>query len=137
MNYKISNQALDPQEVIRLAESDKAGAVAVFIGTVRNHSQNKHVVSLEYEAYEAMAIRKMEEISEEARQKWPIEKIAMHHRIGKLSIGEIAVVVAVSTPHRKESFEACEFLIDTLKQVVPIWKKEIYEDGEVWVAAHA
>ena len=137
MNFKISDTPLNTQEVIKMAESDKAGAVAVFIGTVRNHSQHKKVVSLEYEAYEAMAIRKMKEISEAAKQKWPIEKVAIHHRIGKLDIGDIAVVLAVSTPHRKESFEACEHLIDTLKEVVPIWKKEIYEDGEVWVAAHA
>lgn len=134
--YKITDQSIDTAEVIQLAESDKAGAVSVFIGTVRNNTQEKKVVSLEYESYESMALKKMEEIAEQAREKWPIEKVAMYHRVGKLEIGEAAVVIAVSTPHRKESFEACQFLIDTLKEVVPIWKKEIFEDGEVWVAAH-
>ena len=135
--FKITSKTIDTQEAIQFAESGNSGAVSVFIGTVRNNTQGKKVVSLEYEAYEAMAVKKMEDIAYEARQKWPIEKIAIIHRIGKLSIGETAVVVAVSTPHRKEAFEACQFLIDTLKKVVPIWKKEIYEDGEVWVAAHA
>ncbi len=136
MNFKISAESLDTQAIIRLAESAQAGAVAVFIGTVRNKTKHKKVISLEYEAYEEMAIKKMEEIAQKAQQKWPIQALAIHHRVGKLAIGEAAVVVAVSTPHRRESFEACQFLIDTLKEVVPIWKKEIHEDGEVWVAAH-
>jgi molybdopterin synthase catalytic subunit len=84
-----------------------------------------------------MAVKKMEEVVAEARTKWPVEKAAVVHRKGILQIGEAAVVIAVSTPHRKASFEACEFIIDTMKQVVPIWKKEIFEDGEIWVAAHA
>lgn len=134
--FKITSQAIPVQEVIQLAESGQAGAVSVFIGTVRDNTKQKKVVSLEYESYESMALKKMEEIAEQAKSKWPIEKVSMYHRVGKLEIGEAAVVIAVSTPHRKESFEACQFLIDTLKQVVPIWKKEIYEDGEVWVAAH-
>ena len=91
---------------------------------------------LEFESYEPMAIKEMQKIAERAAAKWPVEKMVIHHRVGVLGIGEIAVIIAVATPHRKAAFEACEFAIDTLKETVPIWKKEIFEDGEVWVAAH-
>jgi molybdopterin synthase catalytic subunit len=133
---KVVSQAIDNQEVISLVESEVVGAVAVFIGTVRNHNLAKKVVRLEYEAYEPMAVKKMTEIAETAQLRWNVEKIAIYHRVGSLAIGETAVVVAVSTKHRRESFEACQYIIDTLKEVVPIWKKEIYEDGQVWLAAH-
>ncbi len=83
-----------------------------------------------------MALKKMQELANQASARWPVQKLAIVHRTGVLPIGEAAVVIAVSTPHRKASFEACEFIIDTLKEIVPIWKKEIFEDGEVWVAAH-
>jgi molybdopterin synthase catalytic subunit len=108
----------------------------VFIGTVRNHADRRAVVRLEYEAYDKMALKKMEEVAAEARRRWPVEKAAVVHRKGVLQIGEVAVVIAVSTPHRRESFEACQYIIDTIKQVVPIWKKEVYENGETWIAAH-
>ncbi len=133
---KIVSQVIDSQEVIKLAESKAAGAVAVFIGTVRNQNLAKNVVRLEYEAYEPMAVKKMTEIAEAAQLRWKTEKIAVYHRVGSLAIGEIAVVVAVSTKHRRESFEACQYIIDTLKERVPIWKKEVFEDGETWVSAH-
>ncbi len=136
MEFKITDQPINEQEVIELARSPHCGGLSVFVGTVRNQTKGKKVVSLEFEAYEAMAINKMREIASEAKRRWKVEKIAIYHRVGKLSVLETAVVIAVSTPHRKESFQACEYLIDTLKQVVPIWKKEIYEDGEIWVAAH-
>lgn len=134
---KLTEEPIDVQAVVAEAQSGNAGAVNVFIGTVRNKTSGKEVVRLEYEAYDKMAVKKMEEVVAEARTKWPVEKAAVVHRKGVLQIGEAAVVIAVSTPHRKASFEACEFIIDTLKQVVPIWKKEIFEDGEIWVAAHA
>lgn len=136
MNFKITDQTINEQEVIELARSGNCGGLSVFVGTVRNQTKGKKVVRLEFEAYEAMALNKMQEIAEQAKNRWKADKIAIYHRTGKLNIGETAVVIAVSTPHRKESFEACEYLIDTLKQVVPIWKKEVYEDGEIWVAAH-
>lgn len=136
MDFKITDQTINEQEVIELARSGNCGGLSVFVGTVRNQTKGKKVVRLEFEAYEAMALNKMREIAEQAKNRWKADKIAIYHRTGKLSIGETAVVIAVSTPHRKESFEACEYLIDTLKKVVPIWKKEVYEDGEVWVAAH-
>ncbi|NET40307.1 MAG: molybdenum cofactor biosynthesis protein MoaE, partial [Cyanothece sp. SIO1E1] len=113
-----------------------AGGTVVFVGTVRDQTKGKKVVRLEFEAYKPMAISEMRKIAEAAKEKWSAHKIAIHHRVGVLDIGEIAVIIAVATPHRKAAFEACEYAIDTLKETVPIWKKEIFEDGEVWVAAH-
>lgn len=132
----ITDQPLNPQLLIDRVSSSGAGAVNVFIGTVRDQTKGKKVVKLEYEAYDAMAVAEMEKIANAAREQWPIEKVAIHHRKGELHVGDLAVIVAVSTPHRLASFQACQFIIDTLKQTVPIWKKEIFEDGEVWVAAH-
>jgi molybdopterin synthase catalytic subunit len=134
---QISDQAIDIQACIAAAQSEKAGAIDVFIGTVRNHNKSKEVVRLEFETYDLMAIKKMEELANQAKERWEIEKIVMIHRKGILQIGDVAVVIAVSTPHRVASFEACQWLIDTLKEVVPIWKKEIYGDGEEWLEAHA
>lgn len=134
---EISSQTIHIQSVIDSVSSEKAGAVNVFIGTVRDNSLSKNVVKLEYETYDAMAIKKMEELVNEAKTMWPIEKVGIIHRKGVLQIGDVAVVIAVSTPHRAESFAACQWIIDNLKKVVPIWKKEFYDDGAVWVAAHA
>jgi molybdopterin synthase catalytic subunit len=132
----LTDQRINTDEIIAAVQSDGAGAINVFIGTVRNNTQKKTVVRLEFEAYESMALKKMQELASMASERWPVQKVAIVHRTGVLPIGEAAVVIAVSTPHRKASFEACEFIIDTLKEIVPIWKKEIFEDGEVWVAAH-
>jgi len=132
----ITEDPINTQAVIAAVQADGAGAINVFIGTVRNQTQAKPVTKLDFEAYDSMAVKKMQEIANQAAARWPIQKVAIVHRKGSLEIGEAAVVIAVSTPHRKASFEACEFIIDTLKEVVPIWKKEIFEDGEVWVAAH-
>jgi len=136
IDIKLSDQALAPQACIDFVSSPIAGAIDVFIGTVREQTKGKPVVRLEFEAYEPMAVSEMRKIAEKAKQKWPVAKMAFHHRTGNLGLGEIAVIIAVSTPHRKASFEACQYAIDTLKQTVPIWKKEIFEDGAVWVAAH-
>ena len=133
----ISDQAIDIQACIDAAQSERAGAIDVFVGTVRNHNNAKEVIRLEFETYDVMAVKKMEELANKARERWDIEKIVMIHRKGVLQIGDVAVVIAVSTPHRAASFEACQWLIDTLKTVVPIWKKEIYESGEEWLEAHA
>ena len=116
--------------------SDEVGGVVVFVGTVRNQTKGKRVLKLEFEAYKPMAIAEMKKIAEQAIAKWPVLKIAIHHRVGVLNIGEIPVIIAVSCAHRNAAFEACQFAIDTLKESVPIWKKEFFEDGEVWVAAH-
>ena len=132
----ITDSIIDIQNVILAAESTDAGAVNVFIGTVRSKTADKKVIRLEYEAYEPMAILEIQKIVALAKDKWQLKGCSISHRVGTLSIGEVAVVVAVSAAHRKESFEACQFIIDTLKQNVPIWKKEIFEGGEEWVSAH-
>jgi len=133
---EITDQPIDKNKIISAAESLEAGALNVFIGTVRAKTADKKVIRLEYECYKPMAVSEIEKIFEEASQRWPILKVAISHRIGILQLGDEAVVLAVSTPHRKESFEVCQFIIDTLKQTVPIWKKEVYEGGEEWVSAH-
>lgn len=132
---KITGKPIDVQKVVSTASSLGAGAVNVFIGTVRNNANGKNVLWLEYEAYEAMAVSEIRKIIDSAAEKWPLLGWAVSHRIGTLKPGEVSVVVAVSSPHRKDSFEACQFIIDTLKQKAPIWKKEIFEDGEEWVSA--
>jgi molybdopterin synthase catalytic subunit len=117
-------------------ESPEAGGAVVFIGTVRNKTKAKTVVRLEFEAYEPMAVREMKKIAERALVQFAVHKISIHHHVGVLDIGEIPVVIAVSAAHRGAAFDACEFCIDELKKTVPIWKKEIFEDGDVWVASH-
>ena len=116
--------------------SPDSGGLDIFIGTVRNATKGKAVVRLEFEAYEKMAIAEMEKIAQQAFQKWPVQKVLIHHRTGILQVGDVPVIIAVSAAHRAAAFEACRYIIDTLKKTVPIWKKEIFEDGEVWVAAH-
>ncbi len=119
----------------RLATTVKAprdGAVVVFEGTVRNHSGGRETLYLDYEAYEPMALGKMREIVAEIRDKFPVDRVAMVHRLGRLEIGETSVLIAVSSAHRAAAFEACRWAIDTLKRTVPIWKKEYFADGAVW-----
>jgi molybdopterin synthase catalytic subunit len=116
--------------------SPQSGGIDVFIGTVRNATKGKAVVRLEFETYKPMAIKELEKIAQQAFDKWPVQKLLIHHRTGVLQVGEVPVIIAVSCAHRDAAFEACRFVIDTLKQTVPIWKKEIFEDGEVWVAAN-
>lgn len=113
------------------------GAVVVFEGIVRNHSGGRRTLYLEYEAYGPMAVRKMNEIGEEIHQTFSIDRIAMVHRTGRLEIGETSVAIIVTSAHRKEAFEACRYAIDRLKQIVPIWKKEHFEDGAVWAESEA
>ena len=136
IDIQLKDTPLDPQECVDFIGSHSAGGSVVFIGTVRDRTKGKPVVRLEFEAYGPMAVAEMRKIAEQAKSRWHCEKIAIHHRTGVLEVGEIPVVIAAATPHRKAAFEACEFCIDTLKETVPIWKKEIFEDGEVWVAAH-
>ncbi len=108
----------------------------MFIGTVRNVTKGKKVLRLEFEAYEPMAISELKKIAKQALAQWPVQRVLIHHRTGILKVGEVPVIIAVSAAHRAAAFDACRYIIDTLKQIVPIWKKEIFEDGEVWVAAH-
>ena len=132
---KITEKPIDVQRVIDTATSMGAGAVNVFVGTVRNTAHGKNVLWLEYEAYEAMAVSEIKKIIEQAAQRWGLLGWAVSHRVGTLKPGEVSVAIAVSTPHRKDSFEACQFIIDNLKEKAPIWKKEVFEDGEEWISA--
>lgn len=133
---EITPHKIDIPRLIAHVSDDGAGATDVFIGTTRNMTSDKMVVRLDFEAYEPMAIKEIQKIVDRAEAQWSILKYAVVHRVGTVEIGEEAVVIAVSTPHRQAAFEACKFIIDELKKTVPIWKKEIFEDGEVWVAAH-
>ena len=130
----VTLQVLSEQAVADAVADPAAGAVALFSGIVREQTGGRRVKFLEYEAHTPMAEAKMREITVALRSRWPgIKRVAMIHRIGRLEIGESSVMIAVSSPHRREAFEACHFAIDTLKDTVPVWKKEYFEDGEVWV----
>jgi molybdopterin synthase catalytic subunit len=121
-----------PQIIDDIA-SPASGGVDVFMGMVRNHSHGRRVKALEYTAYVPMAEKKMAEIEDEVREKWAVHNVLFVHRIGKLQVGEIAVVTAVAAAHRAEAFDACRYAIDRIKAEVPIWKKEIFEEGQAWV----
>ncbi|MEZ5017547.1 MAG: molybdenum cofactor biosynthesis protein MoaE [Flavipsychrobacter sp.] len=133
---KISAKPLDINYCTAYVQTSESGGVNIFIGTVRDATKGKKVQKLEFEAYERMAIKELDKIADAVKEKWPVHKIVIHHRTGVLQIGEVAVVIAVSAAHRDAAFAACRYTIDTLKETVPIWKKEVFEDGEVWVAAH-
>jgi len=130
--FLVTDQPLSADKLVKLVSNPRAGAVLTFVGTVREFTRGQRTVSLSYEAYIPMAIEKMKQIATEIAERWPGAEVAMHHRIGDLAIEEIAVIIAVATPHRQESFEAGRYAIERLKQIVPIWKKEIWEDGSEW-----
>ncbi|MCX2740949.1 molybdenum cofactor biosynthesis protein MoaE [Pontibacter anaerobius] len=136
IDIHISEDSLSIPACIDWVMSPQCGGIDVFIGTVRNATKGRQVLRLEFEAYQKMALKEMRKIAEQALEKWPVEKVLIHHRTGVLQVGEVPVVIAVAAAHRAAAFEACRYIIDTLKQTVPIWKKEFFEDGEVWVAAH-
>ncbi len=136
IDIQISDKPLSEQTCLEFVAHPGAGGIVNFIGTVRNQTKGKAVIKLEFEAYVPMAISEMRKIAERTFQQWPVQKMAIHHRVGTLTIGEIAVIISVACPHRKAAFDACSFAIDTLKETVPIWKKEFFENGAVWVAAH-
>ena len=136
IDIKISDQPLNMQVCYDFVRDDSCGGIALFVGTVRNNTQDKDVQQLDFSTYEPMAFKEMNKIAEQAISEYPIKKIAIHHAKGLLQIGEIPVIIAVSSAHREAAFEACQFAIDRLKQTVPIWKKEYFSDGEVWVNVH-
>ncbi|HEY9614119.1 molybdenum cofactor biosynthesis protein MoaE [Allocoleopsis sp.] len=138
-NFSITFAPLSLGEIYALAEEPANGAVVVMSGTVRNQTDGKSVVALEYQAYEPMAVRVFEAIAGDIRNRWPeVNRVVIHHRTGRLQIGEISVVVAVGCPHRSEAFAACKYAIDTLKHNAPIWKKEHWADGSSsWVSIGA
>jgi molybdopterin synthase catalytic subunit len=132
---RIQREPIDSTALLASVGNPETGALALFLGVVRADTiDGKKVVALEYEAYPEMAQRKLAEVEAEMRRRWPVEGSAIVHRVGRLTIGEASVAVAVATGHRGHSFEACRFAIDTVKKVVPIWKKEIFADGQTeWV----
>ena len=131
--YKIIEEPIESSALQSQVLKEYNGAVVTFSGVVRNHSGDTPTDHLVYEAYEKMAERSMAEIGEEAKSRWGIDDVAVLHRVGRLEIGEISVLVAVGSPHRDEAFQACRFIIDRLKESVPIWKKEVGEDGSFWL----
>jgi molybdopterin synthase catalytic subunit len=131
---EICEGRIDHAALTDRVRSNDAGAVCTFLGTVREMTGDRRTSRLDYEAYPAMAAKTLQELEDEARSRWPIIDVALVHRVGRMELGEISVVVAVSCPHRVQAFEACRWLIDTLKERVPIWKKETWADGsEEWV----
>lgn len=137
----ITSDPIDFSSAYKYVQTEQAGAVDFFFGIVRDNSpdaggQRQAVERLEYEAYDGMAIREMQKIADEACRRWSVLRYVIIHRKGVLRIGEMAVLIGVATPHRADAFEACRYMIDTIKQTVPIWKKEILDNGEVWVNAH-
>ncbi len=131
--FQIVRNPICLEALVEQLRQPEDGAIVVFDGIVRNNTRGRRTLYLEYEAYEPMALKKMKEIAESVKQKWNINRIGIVHRLGRLEIGEASVVIAITSAHRGIAFEACRFTIDTLKKIVPIWKKEFFEDGEVWV----
>ncbi|MCP3031996.1 molybdenum cofactor biosynthesis protein MoaE [Halobacillus sp. A1] len=131
--FSITEEPISIEQTVSLVSSPNAGAVNTFIGTVREFTKGKRTLYLEYQAYAAMAEAKLAEIGQEISQNWPETKTAITHRVGKLEIEDIAVVIAVSSPHRGDSYEASRYAIERIKEIVPIWKKEHWEDGEEWI----
>jgi len=129
----LSERPLDLAEVLARVRGPGIGGIVTFVGTVRDRAREREIRHLEYEAYAGMAEREMQKLVDEARRRWPGVRLAIAHRTGRLAIGEIAVAIAAAAPHRSEAFAACRFAIDTLKQTVPIWKKEFTTDGDYWV----
>jgi molybdopterin synthase catalytic subunit len=135
-NIYITSDRLDSDACTKAVTFPDAGGLVVFVGNVRNVTKGKSVKHLVFEAYEKMAAKEMAKIIDEATIKWDLKKMIIHHRTGLVQVGESAVIIACAAAHRKAAFEACEYAIDRLKETVPIWKKEFFEDGEVWVSAH-
>lgn len=135
-SIKITSENLDLTSCYHFVTDNSCGGIAAFVGTVRNNTKGKEVVQLDFSAYEPMALKEMQKIADLALEKFTIKKIAIHHAVGLLQIGDVPVIITVSSKHRKDAFLACEFAIDKLKETVPIWKKEYFTDGEVWVNAH-
>ena len=135
--FQVTSEPLDGERLMAAVRRDGSGAVVLFSGVARDHSEGRRVRALEYDAYPSMAEKKLREVADEVRARWPITAIGVLHRTGRLAIGETSLLVAVSAAHRREAFEACHYAVDRIKEIVPIWKKEIWEDGDgAWVGGH-
>jgi molybdopterin synthase catalytic subunit len=131
--FRVTNQLIDLQDLVRFVGDPAAGAIATFIGTTRNNNQGRKVIALDYDGYPEMAEKELARIGDAARKQWPICRMAIVHRLGPVQVTEASVVIAVSSGHRDAAFAACRFAIEEIKRTVPIWKKEVFEGGEVWI----
>ena len=131
--FRVINQPIDLQELVRFVTDPEAGAIATFIGTTRNHNDGRKVIALDYDGYPEMAEKELARIGAAAHKQWPICRMAIVHRLGPVQITESSVMIAVSSGHRAAAFAACRFAIEEIKRTVPIWKKEVFEGGEVWI----
>ncbi len=133
MFFEVTRDPLDPPTLLKSVGNDESGAIVLFCGVTRNNNMGRRVLYLEYDAYPEMAEKMMASIAEEAMGRWTLTDVAIQHRTGRVNIGEASLLIAVSSPHRSEAFEACHYLVDRLKEAVPVWKKEVWEGGEVWI----
>jgi molybdopterin synthase catalytic subunit len=135
--FLVQEEPLDPRVVEALVDDPATGALVTFIGRVRDHARGQGVSALDYEAYPEAATEMMAVIANEIRERWGIGQVAIAHRTGLLQVGEASVVICVASPHRAEAFEACQYAIERLKEIVPVWKKEHYDDGATWIGSEA
>ncbi len=133
--FRIVKRRIDLRSLDTAVRDRRAGAIVTFVGTTRSENVGRRVRRLEYEAFVSMATKEMRALAAQAKRRWPLRKVAIVHRLGVVPVGEASVAIAVSAGHRREAFEACHWLIDRLKEIVPIWKKEHYRGGEVWIGA--
>ena len=131
--FRVVRAPIDLQELVRAVTDPAAGAIVTFIGTTRNNNDGRKVLALDYDAYPEMAEKELQRIGDDAKKKWRIERMAIVHRIGPVAITEASVIIAVSAAHRDDAFQACRFAIEEIKKTVPIWKKELFEGGELWI----
>ena len=131
--FRVTHEPLDAARSAAAVSSAERGAVATFVGLVRNHNAGRSVLYLEYEAYEPLVLKAFARIAGEAQEHWPSAQLAIEHRVGRLEIGEASVVIAAGSPHRRDAFAACRYAIERIKQIVPIWKREYFEGGDVWI----
>ena len=131
--FSVTPDTLNPEAVAASVTSPQCGAVATFIGLVRDHNAGRRVEWLDYEAYPALAVKTFERIATEAAERWPSVALAIHHRVGRIAIGEASVVIAAASPHRADAFAACRYAIERIKQIAPVWKHEHFTGGDVWV----
>ena len=135
--FRVTTEPLNLQELVDFVKDPEAGAITTFIGTTRNNNEGRRVIALDYDAYPEMAAKELTRLGEEARKRWQICRMAIVHRIGPVQITEPSVMIAVSAAHREAAFAACRFAIEEIKRTVPIWKKEVYEGGEIWIGTQS
>jgi molybdopterin synthase catalytic subunit len=135
--FRVTEKPLHLQELVDFVTDPGAGAIATFVGTTRNNNDGRRVIALDYDAYPEMAEKELRRIAEEASQKWQLCRMAIVHRIGPVQITQVSVMIAVSSAHRDAAFAACRFAIEEIKKTVPIWKKELYDGGELWIGTQS